>query len=486
MTDSPGLFLQHRWKLIRINEDPHLLYYGVRNPPRHREVLVPVSEEMARQCCDHDQVKDDGSPKIRELKAQGILVPPDALRPAATLETMRTCAKCVTNDYVVPGLEFDAHGVCALCQCYALPAPTRHAAFTTVTEEELRALAGKGKNSRFDAMVLYTGGKDSSFLLWLLARKLGLRVMAAFWNMPYCSDAAYANIHRAQETMPEVEFVQWTISRDTVRHAMEAKWRSHGWPCLCPSPAFALFYPMAARLGIPYVFLGVEDVQTAVLDHVVAAPAQAAHESAAQNDIAPKTPAPREQTLRFLATRAVPRPQIMPFRWPDEMTNYHAAVRNALPREFDELERLVDLASRHKDVHLPLVARLATTEAYGTWKDAQGIIEKEMGWQAPKGQSSLLHTSCVLEPVKDYLQMQRFRNMRTVFMPQSLVELGAAVAFGLTPRSEALVAMQELGYWSPPPILDVLADHLGITPETVAASQDELHSGMTEWAGQDR
>ena len=35
-----------------------------------------------------------------------------------------------------------------------------------------------------------------------------------------------------------------------------------------------------------------------------------------------------------------------------------------------------------------------------------------MDWRAPAGQSSLLHTSCAIEPVKDYLQFQRFKAMQ--------------------------------------------------------------------------
>jgi hypothetical protein len=473
MTAPSELTLQYRWKLVRTDGSPHLLYYGVRNPPRHHEVLVPVSEELAGKLESGAALNDD-TPEILALSEQGILVPPGKVRQAATPETMQTCTRCVTNDYVVPGLEFDEEGVCALCRCYELPAPERHSAFATVTEQELRQLGENSHGSRFDAMVLYTGGKDSSFMLWLLARKFGLRVLAVFWDMPYCSEAAYANIHRARTAMPEVEFVQWTISLNTVHRAMAAKWRSHGWPCLCPSPAFALFYPMAARMGIPHVFLGVEDIQAAVLDHVVAPAGPSG-----------TPPTPREQTLRFLATRAVPRPQKVPVRWPDEMANYHAAVRDVLPNEFAELTELVEQASRDENVHLPLIARLETNEAYGTWKDAQHIIETEMGWRRPENQDSLLHTSCVLEPVKDYLQMERFRAMRTVFMPQSMVELGAAVSFGLTPREEALASVKELGYWAPPPVLERLTNDLGVTPEDVAEATDELPSGMARWAGVD-
>jgi len=469
--------LQYRWRKVEVGGRPHLLYYGVRNPPRHRETLIPISSALAawlERGGGQREMAGVPAEEILPLREQGILVAPENRRPVKTPDTMRVCVRCVTNDYVLPGLEFNASGVCALCQCYeCAPAPLR-SAFATVSEAELRRTAEHNRNSRFDAMVLYTGGKDSSYMLWLLARRLKLRVLAAFWNMPYCSDAAYENIRRARLRLPEAEFVEWTYPLEKVRAAMRAKWHTHGWPCLCPTAAFPALYPLAAQLRIPYVFLGLEDVQASVLDYVVASPAGAASGA---------PPTPREQTLAFLSARAFPHPQVAPIRWPDEMANYHAAVRDALPELFHALADLVRRAQGDAAVHLPLIGRLSTNQEYGTWEDARRVIEREMDWQAPAGQESLLHTSCAIEPVKDYLQFQRFKAMRTVFMPQSIVETGAAVFFGLIRREAGLAAVREFGYWAPPPILDRLVHDLGIDTGEVEASRDELRPGLEEWAG---
>jgi hypothetical protein len=470
-----ALVLQYRWQVVEVEGQPHLLYYGVRNPPCHHEVLIPVSPDLAQWLAKGALNANEQAPlqnEIHKLQEQGVLVDPAAKRQPATKETMRVCKRCVTNDYIIPGLEFNDEGVCALCQCYEQAQTPSRSAFATVTEDDLLKVKDNPE-SRFDVMVLYTGGKDSSYMLWLLARKLGLRVLAAFWNMPYCSDAAYQNIERAKRRMTEVEFVEWTLPLGKVHEAMRAKWRTHGWPCLCPTAAFPMLYPLAAHLRIPYVFLGLEDVQAAVLDYVAAPPGQSAD----------SPPTLREQTLAFLAARALPREQIRPVHWRDEMSNYHAAVNEAMPDLFDDLAGLVQRARQDESVFMPLIARLKTNEAYGSWEDARRIIEEEMDWQAPADQNNLLHTSCVLEPVKDYLQFQRFRAMRTVFMPQSIVETGAAVFFGLTSREEGLAAVQELGYWQPPPVLDRLVRDLGITPDVVAESEDELRPGMAEWAG---
>jgi len=468
--------LQSRWKIVEVEGTPHLLYYGVRNPPHHQNVLLPVSPGLATRLEAHASLTlaelDSTRTEAEALVKQHILVRPEHLRPTKTPETMQVCTQCVNNDYVVPGLEFDNKGVCALCQCYAQTRTPSRSFFTTISEEELLKKAAHNRDSRFDAMVLYTGGKDSSYLLWLLARRLKLRVLAAFWNMPYCSDAAYENIRRAKQQMPEVEFVEWALPLNMVREAMRTKWRAHGWPCLCPTAAFPTLYPLATQLRIPYVFLGLEDIQAAVLDYVVAKPEPSG-----------TPPSARDQTLGFLSARALPRAMKTPVHWPDEMSNYHVAVRQAMPELFHDLADLVQLARQDSSLRIPLIGRLSTNEEYGTWEDARQIIEQEMAWQAPVGQTSMLHTSCAIEPVKDYLQFQRFKAMRTVFMPQSIVELSAAVHFGLVNRADALVAVRELGYWKPPLILDKLTSDLEISREDVEASTDELRPSLAEWAG---
>jgi hypothetical protein len=43
----PSVILQSRWGLIDHENSPHLLYYGVRNPPHQREVLLPILTTLA-------------------------------------------------------------------------------------------------------------------------------------------------------------------------------------------------------------------------------------------------------------------------------------------------------------------------------------------------------------------------------------------------------------------------------------------------------
>lgn len=103
---------------------------------------------------------------------------------------------------------------------------------------------------------------------------------------------------------------------------------------------------------------------------------------------------------------------------------------------------------------IPLIKRLSTRESYGTWKNVIQLLYEEIGWEMPQGQKNLLHTSCMIEQAKDYLQYQKYLKLETMFFPQVIVEISAAVFWGLLTREEALDQASELGFRDRPPILN--------------------------------
>ncbi|MBN1345573.1 MAG: hypothetical protein JXQ73_22965 [Phycisphaerae bacterium] len=471
--------LQTRWRLERDGDAPMLVYYGLRNDPRHAECLIPISEATAEtirgfdgrrsiaDLCSGSEVPEE----LRSLIEEGIVVDAARRKRPATAETKQTCVTCVNDDLILPGLEFDDRGLCAFCQCYEKGRPGAQSSVNTLTDAELLDAARANTASRFDVMVLYTGGKDSSFLLWYLARKLQLRVLAAFWCMPYTNPSSLENIRRAKARLPEVEFIERTVAWNAIKQAMIGQWRTVGVPCLCPTVAFALFYPLAFHEKVPFVLSGMEDVQLAVMDYVLPKPSPAA--------AAPRTPpSPRAHTLQFLELRTGDCHGAKPLRWAQELANYHASIKRQLNPLYGDLMAVIDLAKKDPAVSIPLIKRLDTTAAYGNWQDAVQIVRRELDWQMPPDQEGLLHTSCAIEHVKDYTQYMRFRNMRTTFFPQSITELSASVYFGLTSRDEALRQRDELGYLRPPAILADLLKDLDITDTDVDASEDELRHAL--------
>lgn len=468
--------LQNRWQIKfptpGQEDSPFLLYYGLRNYPLHREQTIPISRELAAalQLMDGQKawpalhIPPGLESCLRQLEEKGVIVDNRDFRPLKSLDQRQTCVRCVIDDYVIPGLEFDDQGLCAFCQCYELETASGRSFVHTISEDQLQDLKSQKPAAQYDAMVMYTGGKDSSFLLWYLARRLGLRVLAAFWDMPYTSPAARANIDKARKHLPEVDFVVWTLGWDQVKQAMRGQLCDFGTPCLCPTAAFGIFYPLAFRQKIPAILFGMEDVQSAVLDYVFQRPGTAGHPPLS----------PRDQTLQFLTARALPRPLVEPVRWEQDLGNYHASINRQLSPIFAECREIIRQAGQHPEMPVPIITRLSTAGAYGSWQNVIDVLQKEMGWEMPEGQNSKLHTSCLIEPVKDYCQFRKFLEMRTVFFPQSLVELGASVYFGMTSREDALNSRDDLGFYEKPAVFEQMLADLGIESGKIGPADGEL------------
>jgi len=95
-----------------------------------------------------------------------------------------------------PGIKFDRLGVCNVCREY--DAHKRHINRYFRPFEEFERLLDQAKNknpSEYDCLLLYSGGKDSSYVLYRLV-ELGLKVLAFTFDNGFISPAAIENIRR--------------------------------------------------------------------------------------------------------------------------------------------------------------------------------------------------------------------------------------------------------------------------------------------------
>ncbi len=113
-------------------------------------------------------------------------------------ETIPTEAfNCVTcglpSNY--PQTDFDAKGVCNLCNAFEGYKDKAQNYFKT--EEELHTIltAKKGESPEYDCLTLLSGGKDSTYILAQLVN-MGLKVLAFTLDNGYISEQAKGNIER--------------------------------------------------------------------------------------------------------------------------------------------------------------------------------------------------------------------------------------------------------------------------------------------------
>ena len=108
------------------------------------------------------------------------------------------CCKCVLSASF-PGIAFDAEGVCSFCNGEII-ATTEMSSIDTAMAEFEKLLKDK-PNGEYDALMCYSGGKDSTYTLKLAVHKYNLRVLAFTLDNGFISSIAFQNINRVVESL---------------------------------------------------------------------------------------------------------------------------------------------------------------------------------------------------------------------------------------------------------------------------------------------
>jgi amino acid adenylation domain-containing protein len=165
----------------------------------------------------------------------------------------RRCRRCGLGSRY-PGTTFDTEGVCNLCRDFERYRDRVRAYFRPM--DDLRRLleeAAARRTGPYDCLVLLSGGKDSTYALYQLAR-MTPRVLAMTLDIGYLSDGAKANIRRATESLGiEHRFVTTPAIKTILVDSLER----HANVC---NGCFKTIYTMAVQValaeGIPAIVTG--------------------------------------------------------------------------------------------------------------------------------------------------------------------------------------------------------------------------------------
>ena len=104
----------------------------------------------------------------------------------------RLCTNCLLPS-TFPGISFDDKGICNHCQRYRGKKATDKQK-KKYEGKFLKLIEEKRKNSDYDVIVAFSGGKDSTYTLDLLVNRYRLRVLAATLDNSFISPKALQNI----------------------------------------------------------------------------------------------------------------------------------------------------------------------------------------------------------------------------------------------------------------------------------------------------
>lgn len=440
------LILQSRWKLA----DGQLVYFGLPAEPdtfrRRRRLSRRCRALLSAMDGTRDwEVKRLPAP-LRRLVREGILVEHQRPLPGS-LEEAEFCRLCCANTYTIPGLELDGEGICPVCR-------QRERLKSIRNVLPLRNRIPASPEAEFDVAVFYTGGKDSSYLLWHLACRQKLRVLALTWQVPFLSESAAASIQAARERLPGVTFWVRAMPEDALS-AIYARSRAlQKSVCICPYPAYLLFFPELVRHRVPYLVLGNEPAQCKALLFNQLAPAIAfrpwvqALWRLGVNGIRLLTgrrpfragQAELDQLMGMLAFGR----SGLSARFPNEFLDTVAESFRAAPELLEPFRAAVREGRRTGRLPALVHVDLGDLEGGYHWQSIKLLLERELGWTEPAEERGL-HTSCRIERCKEHAQWTSFRAMESALIPFSALELSLAVGEGALTREEAIEELRHSG-----------------------------------------
>lgn len=438
-------YLQNRWK----PDGKTIRYYGLRNKNRMFKNTVELTkkqlEVIKKLPCS---LTDTEQKTVAKLLGEQIVTNEQLKRTPKSLDEATFCRTCAANDYIIPGLEFDGQGLCPLCQ--TKEETTRLKSITPVKNTFPHC-----KKSRFDVAVFYTGGKDSTYLLYYLAKVLKLRVLALTWEIPFISDSARQSMTNAKKRLPTVEFVTRKISDDDLKKIYRKLYSLADNTYACPSLAYVLFYPDLVDARVPYFVVGNESAQITGLyyNHIAPKFAYGFWQNKFLNGlinlgrIVTLRPPLRSGQFHTLAT-------MKQLAYGDsalkKMSGYTNALVSNVVTAIHQVPHIVAplkkaIRSSSWSGNIPRFVQVDFDEICGgkyDWRQVKDTIVAECGWVAPDNAVKGLHTSCNIEKCKEHSQFKRFYEMKSDMIPFSALEIALASRDGNITKEQAIEEMK--------------------------------------------
>ncbi len=149
---------------------------------------------------------------------------------------MKRCSRCILPENY-PGITFDKDGVCNYCRNFEEPVYLGDDEFIKFVRSHRRP------GQEFDCLLGISGGRDSSYLVYYLVKKLNLKVLGYFFDQWYIPEETKANIDRLVK-MLDLNLIteQSNLLKTCVKHHLISWFKR-------PSPAMIGMVCTGCRLG---------------------------------------------------------------------------------------------------------------------------------------------------------------------------------------------------------------------------------------------
>lgn len=319
----------------------------------------------------------------------------------------RICRVCILPENA-PGVTFNADGVCNVCEAASRSgarAPREGGGEPAVAA----ALVRRRRWDRYDCLCLYSGGKDSTYMLYALAKRLKLRVLALTLDNWFISPQTHTNIRNTLQRLETVDHILFKPSWTVVQKSMQAGFSFQPGTQL-GDKAYVVGHACLSCFGLITAYAG-----------------KIAMEKGIRNIVAGTTPGQMHQkSARNLAERY--RSAAQAFR------GLTLPLMRDLSSRDGELKRTfrISPADWVRALRLNLVPfydHVRYDEAY-----LLDVVTRELGWVRPRDTDSC-STNCQLNALGVYVHRKRYGLSPYVF------PLAHDVRAGLMSREDALRAV---------------------------------------------
>ena len=130
-------------------------------------------------------------------------------------DNIKRCTRCVLPENL-PSVHLDKNGLCNHCRTFDT-IMDEWKRVKPQKEKELEEIINKVKqsNHKYDCLVTLSGGKDSTFALYLLAKVYKLKCLCVTFDNGFLSEHARKNIRSATEAA-NADHIYYSINRDTL------------------------------------------------------------------------------------------------------------------------------------------------------------------------------------------------------------------------------------------------------------------------------
>jgi len=325
----------------------------------------------------------------------------------------KSCSRCLLSDDV-PGVSIESGGQCSVCAGY----DREWGHWDEVKKDRLMALERlfekvKKRAGFYDVLVPLSGGKDSTYILYLCRKRFDLKCLAVTFNNGFLSDHAKKNIGKACEAL-QVDHAFFALDRDLMMRLYRYAFLKTGYFCpVCLTAMGAVVSRVQKAFGIPLCLKG---TSRRTEEHV--------------------------SKEFFISSN-------------DFVENLF--MGSPLEKEAKLLLEPVGLFKSPPAIQLPDLVDWNYDEIYAT-------ITEELGWEAPTPRAE--HSDCVVDNIVNWIRFKRF----PVLVPEML-RYSKLVTVGQMSREEAEkeVAKQKV-HCEEPSNLSFFLSALKITPEEFQAA----------------